>query len=67
MDVNSIIIKNTNANRALEYKQELLKSGLKQETDFVWIYRAPTTYGNPSVEFIFSEPKVATYYRLKWS
>lgn len=66
MDENSVIIKNTNANKALEYKQELTKFGLNQDIDFIWIYHAPLSISAPYVEFIFNEPSVATYYRLKW-
>ncbi len=57
---------------AIALKDQLLAAGLDQGTDFSWAYSS-SEYDNFSGDlrnrrtvFKFSDPAVATFYRLKW-
>lgn len=70
----SIIIKNINAIKALELVNELKILGLIINVDFEWAYSNEQIlydlHGNEIkpryCEFKFRDPKLATFYALKW-
>lgn len=64
---NTIIINDIRPNDALEYKYDLTSSGYVVNKDFSWYWRAPSIHGVGSVEFYFSDPSIATFFRIKWS
>lgn len=61
-----------NAIEAIGYKNELLQAGLHLNQDFEW-YWHPSKYDVFSkteinyVGFEFTDPKLASFYRLKWT
>ena len=67
-------ILHVNAVRALELRDQLLDAGLVQDQDFEWAYQQ-AEYDNFSydavvprhVMFRFQDPRLATYYQLKWA
>lgn len=67
----SIIIDNINAAKALEFVNELKTIGLILNIDFEWKYH-PQQWKNiekfkeKHCEFKFKDPKLATFYYLKW-
>lgn len=64
---NTVIIKDVKPTDALDYKYELTSNGYELNKDFSWYWRAPSIHGIGSVEFYFSDPKLATFFRIKWS
>ena len=73
MGVNTIRIKVKSSPQAFLLKDQLLADGLVWRDDFTWKYNPANTnydYENnipASVEFTFTDAKLATYYRLKWT
>jgi hypothetical protein len=69
-----IVILHVNAVQALELRDQLRDAGLVQDRDFEWEYHQ-AEYDNFShnavmprhVVFRFQDPKLATYYQLKWA
>lgn len=66
-----ITLKNVNAKKALEFVAELKESGLIVNIDFEF-YVHNEIINNGTVhkkycEFRFQEPKLATFYSLKWT
>jgi hypothetical protein len=67
-------ILNVTAIQALELRDQLTVAGLVQNQDFEWAYYR-AEYDNFSfdavvprhVMFRFQDPKLATYYQLKWA
>jgi hypothetical protein len=67
-------ILNVTAIQALELRDQLTTAGLVQNQDFEWAYYR-AEYDNFSfdavvprhVMFRFQDPKLATYYQLKWA
>lgn len=67
-------ILNVTAIQALELRDQLTTAGLVQNQDFEWAYHR-AEYDNFSfdavvprhVMFRFQDPKLATYYQLKWA
>jgi len=62
-----------NAQHALEYKEQLLEAGLVLNQDFSWGYVPSqydgwddTTHTEPMVYFEFQDPKMETFFQLKW-
>lgn len=59
--------------QALELKDQLIDAGLTMDQDFEWEYRQAEYdhFGPPvtprQVTFKFVDPKLATYYQLKWA
>jgi hypothetical protein len=73
--MNSLTIENVNAAEAIALKYELAQSGLVLVQDYIWEYH-PVKYNhdwstNPlersRVVFTFSDPALASFYRLKWT
>lgn len=68
-----VTVLHVNAVRALELKDQLLEHGLKNGEDFTWEYHQ-ATYDNDGwsavtprqVKFEFVDPKLATFFKLKW-
>lgn len=71
--MNTIRIEVPSSPQAFVLKDELEAAGLVWNQDYRWKYKPANTnydYENnipASVEFIFTDPAVATYYRLKWT
>jgi hypothetical protein len=70
----SIKILHTGVVRALELRDELLDGGLIQDLDFEWEYHQPKYDASGfeavmprHVVFRFQDPKLATYYQIKWA
>jgi hypothetical protein len=63
---NTVIIQDINPSQALDFKYELIESGLVLDKDFSFYWRAPSIYLKGSVEFYFADPVHATFYTLKW-
>jgi hypothetical protein len=73
--MNSLTIENVSASEALELKHELAQSGLVIVQDYTWQYH-PVKYNHDwsthpleksRVVFIFGDPALASFYRLKWT
>jgi hypothetical protein len=70
-----IILQGVSARKALELVSELKESGLIVHVDFEWAYHHAHITHDLSVskiiprycEFRFQEPKLATFYSLKWT
>lgn len=70
----SITLQNVKANTALELVAELKSAGLVLNTDFEWSFHNEhilhDLHGHEITprfcEFRFREPKLATFYALKW-
>jgi hypothetical protein len=69
-------ILHVNAVQALELRDQLTGAGLIMDRDFEWEYRQAEYDLNDSlapavtprqVIFRFQDPKLATYYQLKWA
>lgn len=69
-------ILHVNAVQALELRDQLTNAGLIMDRDFEWEYRQAEYDLNDSfkpavtprqVIFRFQDPKLATYYQLKWA
>ena len=69
-------ILHVNAVQALELRDQLTDAGLVQDRDFEWEYRQAEydlidsfkpAVTPRQVEFRFQDPKLATYYQLKWA
>lgn len=70
--MNNPVKVNCDAIEAIGYKNELLKAGLQIEQDFVWYWQQCKydgfTMPEPSYAgFEFKDPKLASFYRLKWT
>ena len=69
-----VTINNVTASDAIGFKYQLETDGLVMNRDFVWIYN-PVKYddwfsGNKEescVKFDFSNPTLASFYRVKWT
>lgn len=69
MENNVLRLEGINANQAIEYKHELIKDGLIMDVDFQWIWHSPgvnNMIGKTCVEFIFKNPVLTTFYKLRW-
>lgn len=64
---NTVIVSSITPNTALEYKYDLTNYGLILNKDFSWLWKAPSVFGVGSAEFYFNDPKLATFFRLKWA
>ena len=56
---------------AVTRKQQLIEDGLIIDQDFCWAYRASeydgfTTHRDRLAVFLFRDPAMASFYRLKW-
>lgn len=67
-------ILHVNAVTALELRDQLTDAGLVQDLDFEWEYHQAEYDGSSfqavmprHVVFRFQDPKLATYYQLKWA
>lgn len=73
MGLNTFHINVPSAPQAFALREQLVADGLKWPTDYRWQYHPAQTdweYNNHVsawVEFTFADPKLATYYRLKWT
>lgn len=65
--VKSLIICNLNSvYEALGYRDMLINDGLLMDKDFVWKYHRPTDIDyKAKVEFVFTDEKNYTFYKLK--
>jgi hypothetical protein len=72
----SVRVLHVNAVQALELRDQLTDAGLVMNRDFEWEYRQAEYDINDSfgsavtprqVEFRFQDPKLATYYQIKWA
>lgn len=74
MDTQNFIRLDCDAQQALAYKHQLDIDGLIVNQDYEWCYQKPV-YDNFAwsdsdvnhVTFTFTNPALATFYRLKWS
>lgn len=73
--MNTVIVTNLKPNDAIELKYELENAGLIHKQDFSWTYQpvkyddgwsAEPIYGS-QVAFEFTNPTLASYYRIKWA
>lgn len=69
--INNILrLENISASIAIEHKHELESAGLILNKDFEWKWNSPTTDFARStsswVEFTFTNPAHATFYKLRW-
>ena len=60
------------AMEAVGYKNELLQAGLQNDQDFYWYWQQSkydgfTMQEQSYAEFVFADPKLASFYRLKWT
>ncbi len=69
-----LAIKVSNAQQAMEMKQQVLDHGLRQDHDFTWEYIPNqydgwdyTTQSHPMVRFYFVEQQMETFFQLRWS
>ena len=68
-----VILQDVYPHEAIEYKNQLMASGLVQEQDFVWSYYS-AEYDNFSHDavrnrqtvFRFRDAALASFYQLKW-
>lgn len=67
-----VVLQDVYPHVAIEYKNQLVASGLIQDKDFVWSYYS-AEYDNFSHDvrsrqtvFRFSDPALASFYQLKW-
>lgn len=68
MDIHLVKLQDITINDANDCKTELIESGLVEYVDFAWIWRstirdAPSTV---KVNVVFTDTKIALYYKLKW-
>lgn len=69
-----IVLSNISAQQALDYKKQLDVDGLVTDQDYTWCYR-PVKYNDwgmsngehSRVDFEFTDPALASFYRLKWA
>jgi len=67
-----IVLSNISAQQAVDYKKQLDIDGLVTDQDYTWSYR-PVKYNGwapvdqSEVEFEFTDPALASFYRLKWA
>ncbi len=62
-----------NAQQALELKEQIVASGLKLNEDFTWEYRPnpydgydDSSHAHPEARFIFRDPALETFFRIKF-
>ncbi len=68
-----VVLLDVHALQAVEYKNQLLASGLVQDYDFVWSYYQAVydnfshdAVRNRQCRFKFRDPALASFYQLKW-
>lgn len=65
--INNVLrLENIKASKAIEFKQELESAGLILNVDFQWKYYSPANHYVSIVEFTFTNPIYATFYKLRW-
>lgn len=71
-----VVLSHITAQQALNYKQQLTEDGLTIGHDYVWRYQPVKYTGDwgaadpieeSQVEFEFSNPSLASFYRIKWA
>ena len=71
---NKLILQPCTPGRAIDLKNELLAAGLIMNCDFIWCYYqakwdefSHAGVEPSTVEFEFQDPRMVTFYQLRWT